>query len=223
MKHMTKYTGKMCKAFTMLELVLVIVVLGILAALAIPRLEQDYLQEAADAMLSNFRYTQHLALNDDKQMAQNPNWQQRYWSIAFAKCSDNRLFFRIGSDDDMSGGTSGLFAQTEAATDPFNGDALWAADNGNCNTPGISNNIQIGKKYGIASIVGSGGCAGVQYIGFDHLGRPHIGFGNSAQPDSSSYMNSVCTFTFTLDDTRTFQISIQPETGYAQIVGQNDS
>jgi len=45
-------------AFTMIELVLVIVVLGILAALAMPRLERDLRQEAKDNLLSAIRYTQ---------------------------------------------------------------------------------------------------------------------------------------------------------------------
>jgi len=53
-------------AFTMIELILVIVVLGILAALAMPRVDRDSRQEAADNILSAIRYTQHLALMDNK-------------------------------------------------------------------------------------------------------------------------------------------------------------
>lgn len=53
-------------AFTMIELVFVIVVLGILSALAMPRIDRDLRQEAKDNILSSIRYTQHLALIDEK-------------------------------------------------------------------------------------------------------------------------------------------------------------
>ncbi|MGD9717776.1 MAG: type II secretion system protein, partial [Sulfurimonadaceae bacterium] len=51
----------MKKAFTMLELVFVIVVIGILAAVIIPRMDRDNASEAAIELQSQIRYAQHLA------------------------------------------------------------------------------------------------------------------------------------------------------------------
>jgi prepilin-type N-terminal cleavage/methylation domain-containing protein len=45
------------KAFTIIEAIMVIVVMGIIAAVAIPRLENDSRQEASDQILSDIRYT----------------------------------------------------------------------------------------------------------------------------------------------------------------------
>ncbi len=56
-------------AFTMLELVFVIVVAGILTAAIVPRFDRNNLQEAADQLISHIRYTQHLAMVDDKFLA----------------------------------------------------------------------------------------------------------------------------------------------------------
>ena len=56
----------MKKAFTMLELVFVIVVAGIIAAVVIPNTKTNPAQEAAIQLLSHIRYTQHLAMVDDK-------------------------------------------------------------------------------------------------------------------------------------------------------------
>lgn len=50
----------------MLELIFVVVVAGILAATIVPRFNRDNLQEAADQVISHIRYTQHLAMVDDK-------------------------------------------------------------------------------------------------------------------------------------------------------------
>ena len=77
----TQYKHK--KAFTMIELVFVIVVLGILAALALPRMDRDLRQEAKDNLLSDICYTQHLALTDNKTNPADPNWQSKLWKITF--------------------------------------------------------------------------------------------------------------------------------------------
>jgi prepilin-type N-terminal cleavage/methylation domain-containing protein len=213
------------QAFTMLELVLVIVVLGILAALTIPRLDRDLKQEAADNILAAIRYTQHLALADNKHKFDNPKWQQRFWHIYFGTC-DNKKFYAIGSDDNMENSTNSRVDFTESAIDPANGKHIWAQDGSSCegshSLNELSPNIFIEKKYGLTTITPSGGCTN-QYIGFDHLGRPYkSNFPSSSTPDYAGYLNSTCTLTFTMSDNTTFQINIEPETGYAYVVGQED-
>lgn len=73
----------MKKAFTMLELVMVIVVIGILAAVMLPRLENKSLYQAAFRLQSDIRYTQHLAMMDDKLDAADLNWYKNRWQIQF--------------------------------------------------------------------------------------------------------------------------------------------
>jgi len=208
-------------AFTMIELVFAIIVLGIMAALAIPRLDRDLKQEAADNVLSAIRYTQHLALIDDRHKFDKAKWHRRFWKIMFAQCSDGNDFYRIGNDDDMD--STSTFEQSEAALDPTNGKPMYVANNGDCSAINISPNILIGKKFGVTANNGTGGCNGLKHIGFDHLGRPHTGFSGSDKPDYSSYMTSACILNFTMADGETFQIHVEPETGYAFIVGQPDS
>ena len=211
-------------AFTMLELVFVVVVLGILAAMAIPRLDQDIKQEAADSILSDIRYTQHLALNDDKHSFSNPNWQRAFWRIGFNNCSGGTgIFEYIGSDDNMNGGT---LANKEAATDPANGKKMIWSTGSTCSDGGdaaTSDRIFLSHKFGINNISYSGCGNNNQYIGFDHLGRPHSGFAGSTVPNYGSYLTTTCTITFNMDNGDDFNITIQPETGYAQIGGQPDS
>jgi len=210
------------KAFTMLELVIVIVVLGILAALAIPRLERDLKQEAADNILSAIRYTQHLALMDNKHDVDQPDWQKAFWKIQFVSSSADTMnnFYTICSDISLDG----TVQKSECALDPANGKYYYNAGGATTSmqtdeTPSIF----IGKKYGINDVSGQGGCDNIKHIGFDHLGRPHVSFAGSSTPDYSSYMKEPCQFTFSMENGGSFTITVEPETGYAYIEGQPDS
>ncbi len=222
--HPYGYTNRV--AFTMLELVFVIVVLGILASLAMPRLDRDLKQEAADSILSDIRYTQHVALRDYKHEFNNSQWQRAFWIVGFENCAASTgLYEYIGTDVNYGGG----IGDDEAALDPANGKKMiWSgADCSNGGDSTTSDRIFITHKYGITGVdfngTGSNSCSNAQYIGFDHLGRPHQGFAASAQPDYSSYLDADCTITFTMSDGDTFAITILPETGHAFIVGEEDS
>jgi len=206
------------KAFTMIELIFVIIVMGILAAMAMPRMDRDRGQEAADNILSAIRYTQHLALLDNKQLYDDPQWQRRYWRIYFGTCNAGGLHYTIGSDGDMTG--AALVAQNESAIDPSNGKLIWRS-NLTCNAnPQLSDSTLLGEKYDVTNIVPSGGCAN-QYIAFDHLGRPYgAGHANSAVPNNAGVITAAdCNLTFSsTNNTFTpFSIIITRETGYAYI------
>ncbi len=224
---------KKYNAFTMLELVMVIVVLGILAALALPRMERDIRQEAADNILSAIRYTQHLALMDNVVLPTQRRWQRSFWRFGVQKCKDNGYFYTISSDKSMEGNID----LGEEALDPING-LMINGDNGeNCmnnidNQNGSSPNIFITKKYGISFPSGvtfaNCGTAVGRYIGFDYLGRTHRGFAGSngsERPNFSTLLHSDCNITFSFDDSsiNPFVITIEKETGHAFIVGQPDS
>lgn len=225
----------MKSAFTMLELVVVIVVLGILASLAMPRMERDVRQDAADNVLSAIRYTQHMALNDNVINPSNANWQQAYWRFGFQGCSDNGIFYYVGSDKDLEGNIDA----GEEAIDPSNGLRMNGLNTSPCesdldNQATASPQIFLTKQYGIrdggVTFTNCGNGNG-QYIGFDHLGRPHRGFvptpsgGGSTTPDYSSIISTDCTITLDFDDgsLADIQIIIEKETGYAYIVGQDNS
>ena len=214
------FKNKHNKAFTMIELLFVIIVIGILASMAIPRMDRDLRQEAGDNILSAIRYTQSLALIDDKTNPFDTNWQKEFWKIQFSTTTTTDYkFYVIGSDTSHAGG----IGKTESAIDPANGLYFYHL---NTNPELLSNespNLLIGKLYDVTSINGTGGCIGVQYIGFDQLGRPHKGFSTNNVPDYKSYMNSDCNLTFNSTSFNAFSIIIEKETGYAYIDGQPDS
>jgi len=76
----------MKKAFTMIELVFILVVIGILAVTIIPSTRTNPVQEAAVGLISKIRYTQHLAMINDK-YNEGADWYKNRWQIRF---SDNK-------------------------------------------------------------------------------------------------------------------------------------
>ena len=54
------------KAFSLIELIFVIVIIGILSSVLVPRFDRPTLIEAAHQIISHIRYTQHLAMVDNK-------------------------------------------------------------------------------------------------------------------------------------------------------------
>jgi len=219
-------------AFTMIELVFVIVVLGILASLAMERMDRDLKQEAAETILSHIRLTQQLALRDNKHRSDNnAQWQKAYWKIQFRNCSTSgevMPIYSVGSDRDLSGDISKI----ESAIDPINGKYLYATCLSSSLTNDVSKDIRIGKKFGIKqmAITGCGivqGTSSAKQIAFDYLGRPHRGITSTNVSLFNKKVRTDCILKFDLltdqdndgvDDS--FTIKIEAETGHAYIVGQ---
>ena len=196
----------------MIELVFVIVVLGILASIAMGRMDRDLRQEAADSILSHIRLTQQLALRDNKHRSDNNvNWQKAYWQIVFDTSEGN---YTIGSDIDLSGDINKI----ESAIDPTDGKYLF--NDGTSND--MSEKVLLEKKFGIHSI-DSSACANSNSIAFDYLGRPYTSISTGTN-NFQEYMKNDCNLTFTMSTDQdndgnddTFIITIESETGHSFI------
>jgi len=167
-----------------------------------------------------------LALLDNKHQFDNPKWQQRFWHIYFGTCTGEDRFYAIGTDNNTESSNNARVDKTEANLDPSNGKYMWWHDAQDCSKGGdstVSPNIFISKNFGITSYNFSGGCTN-SYIGFDYLGRPYASdFSQSTVPNNKGYMTSTCTIHFEMKGDKSFDINIEPETGYAYINGQPNS
>ena len=204
------------RAFTMIELVFVIVVAGILAAVIIPSTRTNPLQEAAIQVLSDIRYTQHLAIVDDKYDGTN-NWFISRWNIFFKldNSANGNIVYEVHSDMNKLGGQAGT---TEIAVNPLSslrmtGDTLYGSNR--------TTKMDLTDNYGIVSAPASimtGGCANSQRIYFDHLGRPHTN-NNTAY---GTLLYTACDIKLTHSDGTDITIQIQPETGYSCILNAEE-
>jgi len=226
----------MKKAFTMLELIFVIVIIGVLAAVIVPNTKRNPVQEAAIQIASHIRYTQHLAMTDDRYNSADSIWHKERWQLVFSSS-----LYTGGADvwaytifSDRIGVSSGDADEDEIAKNPENSDQLmtggYAVEDelyyGKAEFRGMKS-LNIGKTYGIVganAIDFSNSCDGSTgnslRISFDHLGRPFQGDQKSMtgpyDAGTQRLITAECTITLT-DGSEIVDINIQPETGYVSL------
>lgn len=216
----------MKKAFTMMEIIFVIVVIGILAAVIIPRTDSNKLSEAAIQVISHIRYTQHLAMVDDKFDVNDAEWYKKRWQLLFGSSqtyTNGKIAYSIFSDSGAFSGNPGInelaknpIDSSKLLTGGFAGVISYATDSR------VTKEMNIGEKYGITS-VSTTGCGGARRIAFDHLGRPIEG---DMKNHNSPYTSSGTTTSLLTKQCEIEIISlegkvtivIEPETGYSRIV-----
>jgi len=187
-------------SFTLIELVFVIVVIGILSAMIIPRLDRDNIFEASTQVLNHIKYTQHLAMTEDVYNDQINNWFLSRWKIQFFNCGG----YTVYSDRNRLGGAP---AQSDAALDPQTKKSLFTT--AMCSINAQSNEkVVLSEHYDIVGLIFSAGCP-AQFISFDTLGRP---YGTNS---INGVLKRNCDITLTSGSGESLSIRIHPETGYA--------
>ncbi len=235
----------MRRGFTLIEIIFVIIIVGILSSILVPRFTRPTLIEAANQVVSHIQYTQHLAMIDNKFDPKDSNWYKDRWQIQFGHTngSDDQWAYTIFSDHDgNSTGVAGiseiarniLNPQLQYMTGGYTDGVLPYKVSGSIN-PRITKNMNIGHKYNISPIkLGpslnrgisfSGGCNNVSTrISFDHIGRPLFGTLASLTTQytissgTSKLLQSPCDIRLLNSDNNSITIRIEPETGYTHII-----
>lgn len=197
----TYIKNKLTYAFTMIELVFVIVIVGIISVMIAPSFQGNNARQAADQIVSHIRYAQHLAMMDNKFDSNTANWFTQRWHITFATDSD------AGSTDNVywiKNQNSNIGVKTEYASDPLDSTKILSGDStfdGN----GKLETLNITSEYGVTATAGT--------IYFDNIGRPLDGvatvYGDLLQVPYDINIT---------DGSQSITIRIEPETGYTHIL-----
>ena len=224
------------RAFTMIELVFVIVVVGILAAIMIPKLNRNASREAANQVLTHIRYTQHLAMQDDKYenfiSNQSKPWFKLRWGIAFNNTSlyDECLIdkpgiktwkYNVFFDNSFKGNIN---SESEVANDIYKSGKLLSGGWSGMSTDAckkINKELNLGKRFGITSVDFKDGCSGMQTINFDEMGRPmkvvSVTKNRGAKRPYDRLLKKDCSITITDKRGNQTTITIEKESGFASI------
>jgi prepilin-type N-terminal cleavage/methylation domain-containing protein len=179
-------------AFTLIELIIIIVVVGILSAAVYPRMERDALREAAEQVARHIKYAQHLAMVDDVFNDQNTSWFKNRWAINL--CSTQYSLTRVNG--------------TQTAIDPF----FKLAIDGTTN-----DSFDLASEYGVATMQASP-TSTVCKIAFDNQGRPYALTDTEipANPTANLLQNNDINITLS-DGDRNMVITVTEQSGYTFI------
>jgi len=227
----------MKKAFTMIELVFVIVIIGILTAVILPNTKTNPVKEAAIQLVSHIRYTQHLAMIDDKFNINDSNWYKKRWQIVFTKGSMANKKYAYTIYSDAAGGNTGDPNISEIAKNPENreqlltGGATGGEPELGYNDPDFlgMKKLNLGMSYGITNVIFSSSCSvgNSERLAFDHVGRPlkgklgsSLGGGNAQAYENDNLIQTDCLITLTDDDINVI-IKVVHETGYTCVMKED--
>jgi prepilin-type N-terminal cleavage/methylation domain-containing protein len=216
----------MKKGFTLLEIIFVIVIIGILSSVLLPRFTRPTLQEAANQIISHIQYTQHLAMIDNKFDPNYRLWYRLRWQIMFGKSKNNsgkdtdgEWAYTIFSDTENT--HQGKPGPSEMAENPLKkGELLSGGYSGELDWEDerATKEMNLGKKYNIKKINFSG-CGG-QRMAFDNIGRPMSG--NTASwvvpYPIGKILAKPCNIILTNGDSKSITIRIESETGYSHVL-----
>ena len=209
-------------AFTLLEIILVIIVIGIIIKVTFADTKADLLNQAATQLVSHIRYTQHLAMIDDKYKINDSIWYKKRWQIIFGTSvfTESEIAYSVFSD--TSGSSSGRPDISETAINPLDRSKLLGGGYSGIiysSDSRVTQSMNIGKTYGITNYNLDDGCSGTR-IAFDNLGRPLRGNINSMTGayHAGTQRLIVSTCNIILENSEgNITISIEPETGYTYI------
>jgi len=211
----------MNRAFTILEIVFVIVVLGILYTIASSSLANDRRQQAIESIYNALQQTRHMALIDNRTNPSDPEWQQELWHIHFAQAKSREngakkgYFYTVSSNLNHGANVN----KDETAIDPSNGKYYYNRNGDEKINSDESPALFLSKNFGVENIKFSGGCGPSTYIAFDHLGRPYVGGIYKAKELYSQVMLKDCYIEveFEGDNLERAIFTIEEETGHVSV------
>lgn len=235
------------RAFTLIELIFVVVLIGIMSSVAASYFREDKLALATYQVLEHIRYTQHLAMSDHKfdpkdarfktmsgYVATNKGMYYRgWWQIRFVKQMNGIpkiVGYSVYSDIDREGNID-LVNLKNPAINPSDGFMMTTVLRKSFSDPesednNVSREMNMLLTYSITDITFSNNCQPVGFtrvansvgvVAFDEKGRPYFGIANNAQKNPYQYKLTADCNITLTQDGKKAIITVHPETGYAEI------
>ncbi|MFQ6342382.1 Tfp pilus assembly protein FimT/FimU [Campylobacter sp. VTCC 70190] len=222
----------MNRAFSLLEFVLVMLILGMVFSLGSIYLKKDNLLEGAIQILNDIQYTQALAmmqedLRADELAVAKREWFKSKWQIYFIKSAATgynqtyTIFLDKNGDGNANLGKSEINKDREIAVDITHPNKLMNSGQSGVISKDDEKTTQrfnITKRFGIEKVEFKGSCSGSTRLVFDKMGRVYSPLKNAnyAYEKTLAKNNSDCIIRLS-SKKHTLCIVIDTLSGYAYI------
>ncbi|AJC84307.1 prepilin-type N-terminal cleavage/methylation domain-containing protein [Campylobacter peloridis] len=229
----------MKKAFSLLELIIVSMILSIIFSMGYFYLKPDYLHLGAEQILNDIKYTRHLALMQNDFRVKEFNiakreWYQAKWQIYFirSKTATNNeqtytIFLDKNGDGNANIGKNIINKDREIAIDLINPNILMNSGQSGVISQGDSKanpKYNIEKTYGISKVTFEGSCKGSTRLVFDDYGRLYSPLKNALRSyDKLLNFNDNCIIKLSNKSNKHICIVINPLNSYAYIPQFNNN
>ncbi|MDR1451235.1 MAG: prepilin-type N-terminal cleavage/methylation domain-containing protein [Helicobacteraceae bacterium] len=204
--------------FTLIEAIITIMIAGILSMIAYAVFyEPDKLALARDQIIRHLRYTQHLAVMDDKFDPNDPNWELKRWRLKFST-SANPIYaggkaggwtYTIFADQDRN--ASNTSSLEEMAVDPLTKRRLSGGVPSRLRSDRPDFTPEMALWYWRVERLDLHGC--LQTIAFDEIGRPFHLYNTSSSTTVKRPMLATCKITLIGESGEQASLCIALETG----------
>ncbi|WP_291953042.1 Tfp pilus assembly protein FimT/FimU [Campylobacter sp.] len=223
----------MSKAFTLLELILVCIILSLIFSMAYFYVKPDYLRLGAEQILNDIKYTKHLALMQNDFRVKDFNiakreWFKAKWQLYFIKsqsATNNEQTYTIFLDKNGDGnanlGKNMINKDKEIAIDLLNPNLLMNSGQSGVITQAnakTNSKYNIEQSYGISKVLFEGSCKGSTRLIFDDFARLYSPLKNSLRTyDKLLNFKNDCIIKLSNKKEKHICILINPQTSYAYI------
>lgn len=222
----------MKSAFTLLELIFVLIILSLIFAISYFHFQPDYLRFGAEQILNDLKYTRHLALMQNSFRAKDLDifkapFFKRRWQLYFIRSKDftNKsltygVFLDKNGDGNANIGRKNSNKSKEIAQDLLNPNKLMISGQSGVldqNDPRSNSTYDLQKKYAIIKLEFFGSCQNSTRVTIDEYSRLYSPLRNSKNLyDKSLFFKNDCIIR--LSSKNDFLcIIINPSTAYAYI------
>jgi type II secretory pathway pseudopilin PulG len=201
----------MKKAFSLLELVLVVVLIGFLYTLFIPKKQENRLQELTNRVSLYLSYIRYKALIDDKYL-NDDLWHKKRWTMKFFRCQNEGIYFSIYSDENGKGHPN----QDESLKDPLTNKYIYSSNYCEENNENSKYTL-LTKSFDIDKVnISCNDTDSLGQISFGNDGRVYSKLSNFSNEAYEYEITTPCYIKFTSKNQETKEIKIYPKTAFIE-------
>jgi hypothetical protein len=219
---MKKYKTK--KAYLLIEIVLVLIIVSVLVFTSRVNIKKDYLSLAVDRILFDIKYCQHLALIDSSFDIDDGNHFKKYWQVKFNKRVDNQVVWAYTIFKDLNYDGNINISDTIAKNYLNKTKLLSGGQSGviTLDDKRRTKTMTLKESFGIDDIKFSKSCSryGSTKVIFNNNSKPYYGYSyddNRNDKYTDIYaIEDTCKITL-IKENRNKSICIEPNTGFSYI------